>query len=157
KRFERSTRIVMENNSDRHDWLDERMAALEPDGEWRPDMTRGLARLRERKGMTARPRRRWATVMAGTLVTRAGLIAYPTSRAFAQRCVAACNSEAAALHHALADFQRNPSISKLHYHLAHIAMRFFSSVSSDADVKTGRPRTLAPDFTLTGMDGKPVR
>src|SRR5262245_15489380 len=105
----------MENNDQRQNWTDERMSMLQPSEEWQPDTVRGIARFRQRQGATGYHPRRWAAVMAAGVITAGGLMAYPASRAFAQRCVAACSNEAAALHHALEDFHRNPSISKLHY------------------------------------------
>jgi peroxiredoxin len=82
----------MENNDESNvgRWVDDRLAALSPDGEWQPDVQRGLARFRKRRERVKGGRRRWAWIAAGAMATCVSLMATPVTRAFAQRCVSAC-------------------------------------------------------------------
>src|SRR6266571_1157420 len=83
----------MENNKQENRWVDERMSALEPRAEWNPDTASGLARLRDRTGRGHAIRRRWLTVVAVGVVTSLGLMAFPSSRSFAERCFEFCTTE----------------------------------------------------------------
>ncbi len=79
------------------EWVDRELAALDTQGEWQPDMQRGLALLHQRQAKTAGPRRRWAWAATAALATgvslMATLMATPATRGFAQRCLAACAIE----------------------------------------------------------------
>jgi cytochrome c biogenesis protein CcmG/thiol:disulfide interchange protein DsbE len=148
----------MENNNQEQDGLNDPLSALQPEDGWHPDTSRGLARLRDQRDRRSHRRRRGAAVLAAGAVTALGLMAFPAPRAFAQRCVEACSSEAANLHHALADFHRDPynGLMKLHNHLFWTVHNFFHTVAR-VDVKAHTDRKIAPDFFLTDASGKGVR
>ncbi len=76
----------MENEID-NQWVEERMAALEPAGEWRPDANRGLARLRARAGSRFTFESRW--VWSAAMAT-AGLLALLTLSASSSCAWGAC-------------------------------------------------------------------
>src|ERR1700693_836299 len=130
-------RSDMEKNDEKVDsWVDDRLAALNPDEEWQPNVHRGLARLREKRKGTGRHRQRWTWVVAGGVVTCLALMATPMTRVFAQRCLSACVSESSWLR----EFLGNAS----------------SSASSNTYVKP-EDRKIAPDFTLNDASGMPVK
>src|SRR5258708_15945105 len=66
-------------------WIEERMSALDPGAEWNPDAASRLAQLRDRRSRGSGKLRRAAVVMAMVAITGLGLMAFPSSRAFAQR------------------------------------------------------------------------
>src|ERR1700722_797872 len=86
---------------DKHDettvksWVDDRLATLSPDCNWQPNETQARARLRElasrRGGATGR---KWTWAAASTIAAGLCILAFPASRAVAQRvwvpCVEAC-------------------------------------------------------------------
>ena len=74
--------------------------------------------------------------MAGTAATSVGLMAFPETRAFAQRCASACVSESGRVRQF---FLRSPSVP-------------ITTVSF-----TGEGRKPAPDFTLEDADGHAVK
>ena len=121
----------MDNTRD--PWVEERLAALRPDGEWQPDTSRGLARFREQREKTRSRKRRWGWLAAGTVAAGLPLMAFPTTRAFAQRCVSACVSQSSWVHDL-----------------------FVGSSASSVYVKPDA-RKMAPDFVLDDASGKPVR
>jgi len=116
-------------------WVDERLAGRIPDGTWEPDVLRGLARLRERRGVKGR--RNWLWVVAGTAAACLPLMAFPFTRTFAQHCVSACVSESGRVR------------------------EFFmgKDVASGPRIVFATPETrkAAPDFTLNDAEGVPVR
>jgi cytochrome c biogenesis protein CcmG/thiol:disulfide interchange protein DsbE len=127
----------MEKNNEQEvgRWVDERLAALAPDGAWQPNVPGGLARLRERLDAKSRPRGRWTWAIAAAVVVGLPLMAFPVTRAFAQRCVSACVGESSRV------------------------LQFFTGKgSSPASLAFARPadRKMAPDFTLNDASGKPV-
>jgi hypothetical protein len=66
----------MDENSER--WVEERLATLTPDSEWQPNVTKGLAELRNRANENARAQRWvWAIVPVAACLC---LIALPASR-----------------------------------------------------------------------------
>ena len=73
------------NQTDVDRWANERLASLSADGEWSPDLARGLARLRDRREIDPGIRRPWGWVMAGIAVMGLPLMALPVTRAIAQR------------------------------------------------------------------------
>src|SRR5438046_10766284 len=83
----------MENNKPETRWVDERMSALEPSTDWKPDTLTGLVRLRDRHGRVNGKGRRWLSVVAVGVVTSLGLMALPSSRSFAGRCLDFCTTE----------------------------------------------------------------
>jgi thiol-disulfide isomerase/thioredoxin len=67
--------------------VDEHLAKLDPDDAWRPDVEQGLARMRT-PGQSGG--RKWLWAGAAVLASCAGLMAFPSPRAIAQKCVDAC-------------------------------------------------------------------
>jgi len=111
-------------------WVDERMNALRPAGDWEPDTAAGLARLRARRGGEgARGRNLTWAVAAATAVTF-GLMAFPAPRAAAQRFCAACLMA---------------------------AQNLAAKHPAGASLKPEKERTPAPDFALDDASGNPVQ
>jgi cytochrome c biogenesis protein CcmG/thiol:disulfide interchange protein DsbE len=125
----------MDENNDQ--WVEDRLAALRPDGAWQPDTSRAFARFRERREKVTNRKRRWGWLVAGTVVAGLPLMALPSSRAFAQRCVSACVE------------QSNRVYDLFVGHL-------WNAAPSSVSVKAG-DRRMAPDFMLNDASGKPVR
>ena len=122
----------MENDSEMwmDPWVEERLAALNADSEWRPDLRGGMARLRARRnGGNGRALRRAWMVSAAAAVCVSAMV-FPAPRALAQRCLD-CS---AALWQGLA-----------------------ASAVVHANVKPEKSRRMAPDFTLNDAAGHPVR
>jgi cytochrome c biogenesis protein CcmG/thiol:disulfide interchange protein DsbE len=120
------------NNSD--PWVEKRLAELDPGRDWQPDISRGLARFEERRAKAGNRKRRWGWLVAGAVAAGLPLMAFPSTRAFAQRCVSACTSQSSWVHDI---FLRNPA-------------------PSSTFVKPG-DRRMAPDFVLDDASGQPVR
>jgi cytochrome c biogenesis protein CcmG/thiol:disulfide interchange protein DsbE len=121
----------MESNRDQ--WVEERLAALRPDDAWRPDTSRGLAQLREQRDNATHRTRRWRWMVAGAVVAGLPVMAFPSTRAFAQRCVSACVGQS----------------NWFHSILAH-------SIPISGYVKP-EDRRMAPDFALDDASGNPVK
>ena len=64
-------------------WIDKRLSSLTPEGEWRPDVIRGLARLRQRRAGGKGLRLRW--VLATAAAVCLCFIVLPQPRAVAER------------------------------------------------------------------------
>ena len=128
----------MEKNSEQDvgRWVDERVAALRPDGAWQPNVPRGMARLRERLDAKTQPRRRWTWAVAAVVVAGLPLMAFPVTRTFAQRCVSACIGESGWVRQFLTGKGSSPAPSL--------------AFAKPED------RKMAPDFTLNDASGKPV-
>jgi peroxiredoxin len=124
-----------QNETDR--LIAERFATLRVDGEWQPNLHRGLARLREQHLARSGRRRRWALIGSGALVACLPLMAFPVTRAFAERCVSACVTETSAVREFL--LRSAPA-----------------AAPSNTYVKPEN-RKMAPDFTLDDASGQPVR
>ena len=124
-------------DSNRDEWVEERLAALRPEAEWHADPSWGLARLREGRRLTRNRTRRWGWVAAGAVAASLPLMAFPTTRAFAQRCVSACVGQSNWAHGLLS---RN----------------VFGAVPSSVSEKTSA-RRMAPDFVLADASGRPVK
>jgi peroxiredoxin len=122
----------METNNDSSRWVDERLDTLNSPAEWHPDSARALARLREQRGASSRRARRLAWLGAGTAAASVSLMAFPVTRAFAQRCAAACVSESTRV------------------------SQFLLTSFTGARVETNATR-LAPDFLLSDASGREVR
>jgi len=115
----------------------ERFSTFRADGDWQPNLQRGLAILRERRAATNGRRRRWAFVAAGTVAACLPIMAVPLTRAFAERCVSACVQETAAVRELLLG-------------------RISGPVPSNSYVRLG-DRRIAPDFTLSDVSGRSVK
>lgn len=114
----------------------ERFSTLRADGEWQPNLQRGLALLRERRVAKRGRKRRWGYITAGALAACLPIVAFPISRAFAEHCISACVQETATVRQLLLG-----SVSSLN--------------ASSTYVKPGN-RKLAPDFTLRNAFGQQV-
>ena len=85
----------MENN-ERHDqWVDRRLAALDPPQTWQPDATLGLARLRARQKAYRSSRTRWTWAAVAASVTAVGLFLVAPSPCSGAGCVKTDSTPAA--------------------------------------------------------------
>jgi hypothetical protein len=73
----------MENNSDMNTnrWVDQQLAKLNPDVEWQPNATRGLARFKERRDARKAGVRKWTWAAAGVIAACVCLLSFLGSRA----------------------------------------------------------------------------
>jgi peroxiredoxin len=115
----------------------ERFSNLRADGKWQPNLQRGLALLRERRVAISGRKRRWGLITAGALAACLPIMAFPVTRAFAERWVSACVQESASVRQFLLGNVSGPSAS--------------STYVRPAD------RRMAPDFTLADASGQPVK
>jgi cytochrome c biogenesis protein CcmG/thiol:disulfide interchange protein DsbE len=115
----------------------ERFSTLRSDGEFQPNLQRGLARLRVQRAARSGRRRRWALLASGAAVACLTIMAFPVTRAFAERCVSACVTETSAMRQLLLGGAPGPS-------------------QSGTYVKR-EDRKMAPDFTLNDGSGLPLR
>jgi len=115
------------------DWVDDRLASLNPSDEWQPDVPRALGQLRAQRGRTRRRRQTWAWVTAGSLAACLSLMATPITRAFAARCLSACVNETSWVRQILSP----------------------APVPRDT-VYAAETRKMAPDFKLPDAAGMPV-
>ncbi len=76
-------------------WVDERLAKLEPPLDWKPDASRGWNSLQARQQASRASRRRVAIAAGGVVIAGVGLSAFPPTRAFASYCVDACVAQTA--------------------------------------------------------------
>jgi peroxiredoxin len=116
------------------------IAILRAQGDWQPDLRRGLGRLRERRAANSRHKWKWAWITAGAVAACLPLMAFPITRAFAERCVSACVKESGAVRQLLLGNQSSPVPA---------------GASGSTYVKP-EDRRMAPDFTLTGAAGQRV-
>jgi len=123
----------MDTNNDKQ-WVDDRLAQLDPARDWEPDTLRGLARFRAQREPVRFSKRRWVWMLAAAVAAGLPLMAFPATRAFAQRCVAACVSQTNWVHE----------------------LFIGGSAASTGFVKPDA-RKLAPDFVLNDASGKPVK
>jgi peroxiredoxin len=79
-------------------FVDRQMASLEASPGWSPDKATGLKRYRATETLR-RQRRLW--VAGGAAAACAVVLAFPATRVFAERCVAACVAETVAVGHRL--------------------------------------------------------
>jgi peroxiredoxin len=125
----------MDNNNDQ--WVKERLAALRPDDEWKPDATRGLVRFQQQRDNMSHRRRRWGWLAAGAVAATLPLMAFPSTRAFAQRCVSACVGQSNWVHDVFVGNQ--------------------SGAAPSSGFLKAQDRKMAPDFVLDDAAGKAVR
>jgi len=135
----------MESNKGMNDgeWTDQRLAALRSDGDWTPDAARGLSRLKERLDADARGRKHriWAFGAVGVMC--AAVLAFPVTRAFAQRCVDAC-------------VDQTSRVSGLLLH-GFSSRETASTGLTSSGFRSVRDRKTAPNFMLADSSGKAVR
>jgi peroxiredoxin len=67
-------------------WIDDRLAALNPQAEWNPDETRGLAKFRERPSGPTGHRRGWMWLAVAVSTILLMFVPVPHLRGFAQAC-----------------------------------------------------------------------
>jgi peroxiredoxin len=73
-------------------WVDERMSALNSAEDWQPNVPAGFARFQKSRGAANRIGRR--TILLATATAAAiclCIMAYPSPKVFARRCIAECN------------------------------------------------------------------
>jgi peroxiredoxin len=124
----------MERNRKAHvgTWVDERLATLDPDSEWRANVIQGLEGFRERRGSRSDHRMiAWTWTVAMGVAACISLMALPAPRQLARRCLEQCTA-----------LWQSVSIS--------------GSVRA-ANVVPEKDRKMAADFALDGGSGKPVR
>jgi peroxiredoxin len=124
-------------DSNKEQWVEERLAALRPDGQWQADVSHGLARFKAQRAKASRRKRSWGWMVAGAVAASLMLMAFPLTRAFAQRCVSACVDQSTLVRDLFLGHASPP-------------------VSDVAYVKP-EDRRMAPDFVLDDASGKPVR
>lgn len=117
-------------------WVDRELATLDTHSEWQPDMHRGSALLQQRYAKPTGPRRPWIWAATAALATGVSLMATPSTRVFAQRCLTACAIESGWVRDLL---------------LARGAGGGASTVYIEPE-----DRRMAPDFHLTDSTGQPV-
>ena len=115
----------------------ERFSPLRPDGDWHPDVQRGLSLLRDRRARATGRKRVWTFAAAGLVAASVPVMAFPGTRAIAQRCVSACVQETALVRQLLLGNITSPTPSS-------------TFVAPDE-------RKTAPDFTLADESGRPVK
>jgi len=120
-------------DGNREQWVEERLAALQPNSDWKPDAARGLARFQQLRDKASHRTRRWGWLAAGAVAAALPLMAFPSTRAFAQRCVSACVGQS--------NWVRDV---------------FVRDSRRSVNIKPG-DRRMAPDFVLDDASGKPVR
>jgi len=129
----------METNSEKNmdRWVEDRLAGLAPNNDWQPDTHRGLARFRAQREKVSMRKRRMGWLLVSAVAAGLPIMAFPTTRVFAQRCVSACVSQTG--------WVRNL-----------FAGNISSSAPSTVYVKPEN-RKMAPDFVLDDASGKPVK
>jgi thiol-disulfide isomerase/thioredoxin len=70
---------------EQNNWVDDRLAKLNPEDEWHPQASTALARLERR-----RERRKWPRIVSVAAIIMICVLTFPQPRAFAQRIVAPC-------------------------------------------------------------------
>ena len=119
------------NSSSRSDgWVNQRLAALDPGAEWQPDVTAGLLRLRELRVRRNWISGRWLLAATGALGVCICLMALPSSKVLAHRC----------LECSVAVWQS-----------------LLPSAPAQSGLKPPSGRSLAPDFNLKDASGKDVK
>jgi peroxiredoxin len=119
------------NSASRSDgWVDERLAALDPGAGWEPDVTVGLLRLRELRVRGNRISGRWLLVATAVLGVCIRLLAFPSPKVLAHRC----------LECSVAVWQS-----------------LLPSAPTQSGLKPPSGRSLAPDFNLKDSSGKDVK
>jgi len=118
-------------------WVDDRLAGRIPDGEWQPNVLRGLVQFRERRGLDRNRRRSVLWVAVGTAAACLPLMAFPVTRTLAQNCVSACVSQSGRLREFFTGKEKTSAPSLV--------------------FAKAQDRKVAPDFTFDDASGTPVR
>jgi len=118
-------------------WVESCLAARAPETGWQPNLAQALARLQDRRNAERNRQRRWRWMAASALAACLPVMAFPVTRALAERCVSACVEE------------------------SNKVRRFFlgdtpSSALRETYIQPGA-RKMAPDFTLNNASGRPIR
>ena len=137
-----SNRGIKDGHMDEQ-WTNRRLEALRSDGDWTPDAARGFSRLKERLDADARGRKYRTWAFGAVVVMFVAILAFPVTRAFAQRCVDACvdqtNRVSGFLLHGLSSREKA------------------STGLTSSGLKAVGDRKPAPDFVLPDSSGKAVR
>jgi|ERR1700683_1821024 cytochrome c biogenesis protein CcmG/thiol:disulfide interchange protein DsbE len=122
----------METNSEMNvaRWVDGCMACLNPDGEWRSDTTKALARLQSKQDVRSGRVRRLTWIAVGAAAACIGFMALPVSGVLAHRCLEC-------------------SVA--------ILQSLSASRPVQTTVKPIEARKIAPDFDLRDASGKSVK
>jgi peroxiredoxin len=135
----------MEQNNE---WVDDRLAKLNPESEWQPHVSGALARL---EGRRAKERfiGRWPRVLSAAAVAVVCLLTFPQPRALAQRVIAPCVD-------ACENLVLHPE--DLHAHLYQLFLSFHRLIGIEppATIAEGH-RLTAPDFQLADATGASFR
>lgn len=122
--------MATDNDKQPRTWVDERLALLEPEGSWKPDVLAGLVRFNEERGVGKGVNRGWYMVIATTAVVSIFLVFLPRPQVLAHRCVEC-------------------SIA--------VWQTFASTRSTLPDLLPGNARKPAPDFELEDANGKSIK
>jgi peroxiredoxin len=122
----------MEMNSEMNAarWVDERMASLISESEWRPDTAKALTRLRAKRGIRNGRVRRFTWIAVGAAAACIGFMTIPVSGVLAHRCLEC-------------------SVA--------ILQSLSASRPVQSAVKPVDERKIAPDFDLREASGKSVK
>ena len=110
-------------------WVSAQLSSLEQPVHWTPDTSLALAHFQRQRQDSRRRRQRWMWTVTAAAAASAGLLAMPSTRTFAARCVDACLAE-------------TTRVSQFVWR---------SVTTSDSD------RKPAPDFTLADASGSSVQ
>src|SRR4051812_21821379 len=124
-----------ENEVDR--MITERFSTLRAERDCRPSIERGLSLLKDRRAATRTRKRRWTFVAASTVAAVIPVMAFPVTRALAQRCVSACVEETAIVRQLL--------LGKT------------ASLTPSSTYVSPHARKMSPDFTLSDASGRAVK
>jgi peroxiredoxin len=116
--------------------IEGRFSSFRADGDWQPDVQRGLSALRERRAAAGAGRRRYTALAFAAGTVCAAILAFPVTRALAEHVVSAC-------------VQETVEIRKL-------LVGRPSGGTGTTYVEPG-DRRMAPDFTLADASGHSIR
>jgi peroxiredoxin len=116
--------------------IEGRFSSFRADGDWQPDVQRGLGVLRQRRAAAEASRRRWLVLASAAAAICVAILAFPMTRAFAEHLVSTCVQQTAEMRKLLIG---RPS-----------------GATSTTYVKPG-DRRMAPDFTLADALGHGIR
>jgi peroxiredoxin len=125
------------NNTDADRIIAERFGSLSADAAWEPDLSAGLARLKEQRAARRARTRGRAFLTSGIAAACLAIMVFPLTRAFAAHCMSACVTGTSAVREFL--LGSAPGLSP-----------------STTYVKP-EDRRLAPDFASNDASGQPIR